>query len=392
MNRARWQPLLPAYPGWRALLVDGTVALLLTGFSIGASHWMGRFGGQPGAHHVDAAGMALLVIAPLATSLRRVWPAGILVVVVAATAAYLALGYPYGPTLLSPALAAYAVGSRVPLPQSAAIVLGALALYLPGALVPTPMPAWLGTVANQVGWYLLLLLLPWAVGVYVRAGREGRTRKREEELRQRAYQERLEIAREVHDVVGHGLAVINMQAGVALHVVDRRPEQARVALEAIRQASGDALEELRRTLAVFRQQEPGGARRPAPGLDQLGGLVEAMAEGGLAVDLEVRGDRPPTTAAVELAAYRIVQESLTNVLRHAAATRARVRVTFAGGWMDLDIVDDGRGRAGQPTAGGHGIAGMRERASALGGEFEAGPAPGRGFGVHARLPLTEDNR
>ncbi|HEX4215571.1 MAG TPA: sensor histidine kinase, partial [Candidatus Dormibacteraeota bacterium] len=240
-------------------------------------------------------------------------------------------------------------------------------------------------------WYFLLLLLPWAIAAYLRTGREGRTRKREEEERQRAYQERLEIAREVHDVVGHGLAVINMQAGVALHVVDRRPEQARVALEAIRQASGDALDELRRTLAVFRQPESSAARRPAPGLDQLGALVDAMSESGLGVDLEVRGDRPATTAAVELAAYRIVQESLTNVLRHAGASRARVRVRFAEGWVDLEIVDDGRGRVTPVGAGGHGIAGMRERAAALGGEFEAGPAQGRGFRVHARLPLTEEN-
>jgi signal transduction histidine kinase len=391
VNRARWQPLLPTFPGRRVLLIDTAVGLglaALSGFVTG--HWTNHFGPAAARRDLDGLGLVLLLIGPLSISARRAWPAGVLAVVVATTAAYIALGYPYGPALLSPALAAYAVGSRLPFPPSAAVVLGGVAVYIAAALVHAPQ-AWLGTISNQVGWYVLLLLLPWAIAAYLRTGREGRIRKREEEVRRRAYQERLEIAREVHDVVGHGLAVINMQAGVALHVVDRRPEQARVALEAIRQASGDALEELRRTLAVFRQAESSADRRPPPGLDQLGALVDAMSESGLGVGLDVRGERRTTTAAVELAAYRIVQESLTNVLRHAGASHAWVRVAFADGWVDLEIVDDGRGRGTAGGSGGHGIAGMRERAAALGGELEAGPAQSRGFRVHARLPLTEDS-
>jgi signal transduction histidine kinase len=238
-----------------------------------------------------------------------------------------------------------------------------------------------------------LLLPPWAIGTVVRLGRESARRAQQEETRRRSYEERLRVAREVHDVVGHGLAVINLQAGVALHVVGRRPEQAEVALAAIKQASRDALEELRGTLAVFRQAEAvsgDGAWRPAPGLGQLEALVAAMGEGGLPVDLVVTGDRAGLPVAVDLAAYRIVQESLTNVVRHAGPATATVRVGCEPGAVVLEITDTGRGRApGAARAGGHGIAGMRERAAAVGGTLEAGPIADGGFRVRARLPFGE---
>jgi signal transduction histidine kinase len=195
-------------------------------------------------------------------------------------------------------------------------------------------------------------------------------------------------------VVGHGLAVINMQAGIALHVIGKRPDQAETALQAIRTASKDALEELRGTLAVFRQPDGAAPRRPVAGLDQLDTLVKEMANGGLPVDLEVSGEQPAVAGPVSLAAYRIVQESLTNVLRHAGPATATVRVAYQPDAVDLEIVDDGRGVDGSgqgsvPGRGGHGIIGMRERAAALGGTLEAGPRPGGGFRVAAHLPVQD---
>jgi signal transduction histidine kinase len=192
--------------------------------------------------------------------------------------------------------------------------------------------------------------------------------------------------------------VINMQAGIALHVLAKRPEQVQVALEAIKTTSKEALDELRSTLAVFRQPEEAAApRRPAPGLEQLEALIGDMADSGLPVDLAVSGERAGLPGSVDHAAYRIVQESLTNVLRHAGPVTAKVRVSYEPGALDLEISDGDGGRPRQRSgaasdgaaAGGHGIAGMRERAAAVGGTLVAGPVAEGGFRVHARLPTGE---
>jgi signal transduction histidine kinase len=190
-----------------------------------------------------------------------------------------------------------------------------------------------------------LLLPAWAIGAVVRLGQEAERRAHQDETRRLADQERLRIAREVHDVVGHSLAVINLQAGVALHVVGRRPEQAEVALEAIKRSSKEALEELRGTLAVFRRPDNGdGPRRPAPGLGQLETLAAAMAEGGLPVQVAVTGERAKLPAALDLAAYRIVQESLTNVVRHAGPATATVRVDYQRDALVVEVADTGAAR------------------------------------------------
>src|SRR6266508_3282009 len=187
-----------------------------------------------------------------------------------------------------------------------------LAVVIPDLVVTDPER--LLTEASVLLAVLSGLLLPsWAIGTVVRLGQEAERSARQDDARQRGYEERLRIAREVHDVVGHGLAVINLQAAVALHVGGRRPEQAQVALAAIKRSSKDALEELQGTLTMFRQPDNGdGSRRPAPGLAQLEALVAAMGEGGLPVDVVVTGDRVSLPGVVDLAAYRIVQESLTN--------------------------------------------------------------------------------
>jgi len=230
------------------------------------------------------------------------------------------------------------------------------------------------------------MAVPAGAGVFVRARRESRRREREQEVAWHRYEERLRIAREVHDLVGHSLSVISMQAGVALHVVDRRPEQAAVALEAIRESSRSALEELRGTLAVFRGEGGVAERGPLPGLGRLESLVGELRAAGRRVELVWEGSGG-VPGAVDHAAFRIVQEALTNVVRHAGG-RAPVRVVVERGerMVVVSVVDEGVGVVGGVREGS-GIAGMRERAGAVGGVLRVGPGAGGGWSVVAELPL-----
>jgi signal transduction histidine kinase len=350
-------------------------------------------GEAPPRRPLDPLAWVLVAAAAAVLLGRRRWPLGVLAVTVGASVVYLALAYPYGPILVAMSVAMYSVAVRLPVgPSLVACGMTVLAVVTPDLLVADPPRLAEAAVLLMV---VSGLLLPaWAIGTVVRLGQEAERRAHQEETRRRADQERLRIAREVHDVVGHGLAVINLQAGVALHVVGRRPEQAEVALEAIKRSSKQALEELRGTLAVFRQPDNGGVPwRPAPGLGQLEALVAAMAEGGLPVRVAVTGQRAGLPAAVELAAYRIVQESLTNVVRHAGAATATVKVGYEPDALVLEVADTGRGRvsgAARPVE--HGIAGMRARAAAVGGTLQAGPSAGGGFLVRARLPLGTGRR
>jgi signal transduction histidine kinase len=217
---------------------------------------------------------------------------------------------------------------------------------------------------------------------------------REEEARRRVAEERVRIARDVHDVVAHSLASISIQAGMGAHLLDRRPEDARAALEAIKQASREALTELRATLDVLR--DPGAAPRsptPTAGLAQLPALLASVEQAGVAVRSITAGEGPPLDPAVDAAAYRIVQESLTNVMRHAGPCRVEVRATHSPADLCVEVVDDGAGSAGAPAPGtpgsGHGITGMGERAALVGGRVTAGPrGDGPGFRVRAVLPRT----
>src|SRR6266542_1945453 len=229
--------------------------------------------------------------------------------------------------------------------------------------------------------------LPVAVlGVYLAATEVMRTR--EEEARRRASDERLRIARELHDVVAHNISLINVQASTALHLIDERPEQARTALAAIKQASKEALGELRSVLDILRQSDEEPPRAPAPGLARLDELVSKVKAAGLEVRTTTEGDSRPLPAPVDLTAFRIVQEALTNVHRHAGRASATVRVSYRDRDLVVQVDDDGRGASSNGTAGGgNGIPGMRERVAALGGELEAGPRAGGGFRVLARLPL-----
>jgi signal transduction histidine kinase len=215
---------------------------------------------------------------------------------------------------------------------------------------------------------------------------------RDEEARRRVTAERVRIARDLHDSVAHTLASISVQAGVGAHVLDERPEDARDALLAIKHTSRDALAELRATLGMLRSDDA-AAREPAAGLDRLPSLIESSRATGLPVDLVIEGEARPLPPAVDTAAFRIVQESLTNVIRHAGPARATVAVRRGGDRLEIEVSDDGRGAvdgdgtAGGGAPGGHGLAGMRERVALLGGELDAGPRPSGGYRVRARLPL-----
>jgi signal transduction histidine kinase len=232
-------------------------------------------------------------------------------------------------------------------------------------------------------------LFAMAVAVVVWALGEAARNRRvaiEEASRRAVGDEQARIARELHDVIAHSVSVIVVQAAAADDVFDERPDRAREALRAIEAAGREALGELRRLLTVVRPGADGDPAHPQPGLDRLGELAAPLRAAGLEVALRREGDAGTLPAGVDLSAYRIIQEALTNTLRHAGASRAEVTVRSGAGMLELDVRDDGRGSGGDGGAG-RGIAGMRERAAMLGGTLEAGPLPEGGFRVHARLPL-----
>ncbi|MGW1198243.1 sensor histidine kinase [Streptomyces sp. NPDC002536] len=225
-----------------------------------------------------------------------------------------------------------------------------------------------------------------------RAERAERTR--EEEARRRVTEERLRIARELHDVVAHHITLVNAQAGVAHHLMGSDPDHAYQALERIRDTSRTALDELRATVGVLRNGEAAEApREPAPALDDLGRLLDSFRHSGLDIALERTG-RPAELASItDLAAYRIVQEALTNTRKHAGPVAARVRLEYRTDVLRITVEDDGpAGTGGGGTGTGHGMIGMHERAKAAGGTFTAGPRPGGGFRITADLPLNSGRK
>jgi signal transduction histidine kinase len=253
--------------------------------------------------------------------------------------------------------------------------------------------------AFVAAWLVVLVLAAEATRMR-RQRRAEAAAARELEARQRASAEHLRMARELHDVIGHNISLINIQAGVGLDLMDTQPEQARAALAAVRTVSGQALGELRAMLSALRDADD-APRSPAPGLARLPELISLTGPAGLAVTTDVTGSPRTLPAAVDLAAYRIIQESLTNVARHAGPTTVAVRVAYGEHDLCLEITDDGCGAGARDSpngrgpaatrpahgASGTGIPGMRERALALGGQLEACPRPGKGFQVRARLPL-----
>jgi signal transduction histidine kinase len=341
-----------------ALARDGAVAVVLAGVGM-----------------ITAGGAvpALLAVgAALALAARRVWPLPVALITATATAVYLLCGFSYGFILVSFAVALYT--AALLLPPRRALLVGAFAL---AALLAHVIALRNGSALRGLLPGSTWAVLPFAAGWSVRIGRESAALRREEQARRLVYEERLRVAQEVHDVVGHGLAAITMQADIALHMHPSRPEQAPIALAAIRTAGRAALDELRATLSVVRQE-------PTPGLAGLADLVERLSGTGLEVALAVAGTVRALPEAVDRTAYRIVQETLTNVLRHSGATRAAVDIAYG---QDLIVTVHDNGRNAPGYSPGHGIAGMAARAEALGGVLDAGPDPEGGFRVCARLPV-----
>jgi signal transduction histidine kinase len=213
-------------------------------------------------------------------------------------------------------------------------------------------------------------------------------RERDEEAKRAVADERLRIAQELHDVVAHSMGVIAVQAGVGAHVIDKDPAEAKKSLEAISQTSRSTLTEIRRMLGVLREDE-GAEYAPAPGLADLDRLVHDLGTAGVEVAVHVDGTACELPPGVDFTAYRIVQEALTNVLKHAGPARAQVQIGYGPKQLTLRVLDDGRGVNGRSADGGHGLIGMRERVAVYGGEFHAGPRAGGGFGVTVTLPYGE---
>lgn len=353
----------------RALLRSAWLAIALGVVMIGGT---AAGAGVPARTEFNAGGGFLMGAVALTLVVRRRWPLVTLAVVTVLTTAYLFAGYPLGLIFLGFAAAVYTVARHLPLARSVPASLAALGLLFTHLLVDREGVA--GFLYGSA-W----MLIPFAFGVTIRARHEVAARDRAEAIRAHVDDERLRLAQEVHDIVGHGLAAIKMQADVALHVLAKRPEQARPALAAISRTSSEALAELRTTLAEVRDD----GRSAGLGLGRLDDLRRRMGEAGLDVAVETTGTPRGVPAIVDLTGYRIVQESLTNVLRHGGTDRAEVTVRYADTAVEITVSNPVGGEV--RPAEGSGIAGMRRRVDALGGSFSAGAARGR-FEVRAVLP------
>ncbi|PZG21760.1 sensor histidine kinase [Nonomuraea aridisoli] len=380
---------MTSLPGWRPLALDGALAavvavlLAVTVLAI------------PGAGALDLA--AVLVGAASLVAWRRAPLVSLLV----ATPCMLVLAVrvePGPPAAFPVLLAVFAVvraGHLLPAALAGAVFLGAsLAGNLAAAAPGRDPQEILQDTTLLLGWFV-------AAGVAGTVSRHRQAyleqveqraleaeRTREEAARRRAGEERLRIARELHDSLTHSISVIKVQAGVAVHLARKRGDEVPTALLAIQEASGDAMRELRATLEVLRDPEDPGADHGS-GLDRLGDLVKRARSAGLPATVTVCGERRELPAEVDRAAYRIVQEALTNVTRHAGGGAASVRIDYGGAELVVQVDDDGLATPGEPHVPGVGLTGMRERVTALGGRLLAGPRPEGGFSVRAELPLGD---
>ncbi|RSN21036.1 two-component sensor histidine kinase [Streptomyces sp. WAC 05977] len=351
--------------------------VLPLGFVLGATSGASRW--QPDAPPLTTSAVLWLVAIAVPLLIVHRFPMTIFLLTSALTLGYYTSGNPGGPAIVLPTIALFLLTKiRGPIVAGGAggalLVAAGIALFARHGLAGFDLRAGLGLV-----WVIAVV----GIGTAVRNGMAAARARREQadEHRHRmAEQERLTIAREVHDVVAHSLAMINVQAGVAAHVADRRPEQAKEALLNIKEASASALKDLRATLAVLRSGED---KAPAPSLAQVDELFEHARAAGL--EVRVDGEPGELPAPVDGAAYRILQESLTNVVRHADQARGvDVRFERKTGALTLLVRDDGRGAV--DPAPGHGLRGMSERAAALGGALTTSVVNG-GFQVRADLPI-----
>ena len=366
------------------------LALLALAWIVGIT--AGRIEPSGGERSLDALAYASMVVAGGALVARRRWPLAVVAVVTAALAVYAVRNYPGGPVFVTLFVALYSLGTS----HDRLVAYGAAAVSAAVLMV-------VSEIADSGPGLVHLVFLGWAAAAVFlgdarrsrrdhMAALEERARRseqsREEEARRRVAEERLRIARDLHDSVAHSMTTINVQAGVAAHVIGRHPDRAREALVVIQQASGEVLDELAALLGLLRDRDTKPSLTPTPGPAQLGALVESARRSGLDVELRVEPELEDLPQPVGVALYRIVQESLTNVARHAGPG-ARACVTVTGdeaGGLSVEVVDDGAGVDAAAPGAGVGITGMRERAGATGGTLDAGPRPEGGFAVHAAWP------
>jgi signal transduction histidine kinase len=384
-------------PGLQSLLIDATIAFGLSALSLltvasGASDVGGR----------DPLRVGLLLLETLPLIGRRRWPIPVLIVTLAATILHAALveGAVVNESL-GALVALFTVAERYDRRVSVTAVLA-----VAGAFAAVILARAAGEQIALSGFFQTLLAvgIVWALGDWARTRRryanaiEENARlqeaDREERARRAVQDERERIARELHDIITHHVSVIVIQAGAGLTALERRPDQARTALEAIDRTSRQALTDMRRMLGILGEgpsaDDP--SRQPMPGLGRLGELIEEVRAAGLPVELSIDGDRRPLDAGIELSAYRIVQEALTNTLKHASGARARVHLGFEDQALEIEVTDQGgsgRRNLGEAGTGGRGLIGMRERVAVFGGDLEAGPYQG-GFRVRARLPIETE--
>lgn len=368
---------------------DALLALGITVLGIG-SLFVEGFADAGTYRETDAFAVALGLVATVPVYWRRTRPLPALVVsclaiMVTAGFDYLTYNLPTAPLFLVFAVGAYAERRQATL-GLVAVNVTLLAIFLTDA----PDLDGQGTVLNMA-----VYSGAWLAGQVIRArsataaARIAEAEERAETQRQQAAravaEERLRLAQELHDVVAHSMSVIAVQAGMGVHVIDADPGEAKRALEAISQTSRTTLQEMRRLLGVLRDEDGARSHAPAPGLSQLPALVADVRDAGVPVELNVEGDPADVPESVELSVYRLVQEGLTNVLKHAGPARAEVTVRYRPGEVEVEVLDDGRGSAATGTSG-HGLVGMRERVALWGGNLSTGPRQGGGYRVLARLP------
>ena len=372
-----------ATPTWGARVRRIALPVVLSVFEVVGS--FGAANGQADRRAPDWFMVVVLLIGTLSLYWLRTHPVPVLWATVGSTLVYMLMEYPWGPVIFSFVIAAF---SAIRLGHRLQGWIGIATLYVGhvgGRMI-------LGI--NEQGVYQILLVgtcfvvLGFTAELFRaqrdRAAAAARTR-REAELR-KAGEERLRIAQELHDVVAHHISLINVQASTALHLVDRQPEQAGPALSAIKDASKEALVELRSIVGILRQSDESAPRQPVAGLERLDHLVSRTSRAGLEVHTIVHGDPHPLPTGLDRAAFRIIQESLTNIVRHAKANAATVRIQYGDEALVLQVDDDGQSLTGPPKEG-NGIIGMRERATALGGTLTATRTPAGGLRITAHLPL-----
>jgi signal transduction histidine kinase len=394
-RRPRRSGLRPPGPAARHWAVDAAIAAAVTAAQVGGDYAVSR---HPGHSSGGTLAYVLLAVGGVSLIGRRRFPAGVLAIVLAST---LWAGAEHASVIWLALIVAFfnAVLARKRAAVIASLVIGYAAAVWPPWLIGHRGHPSAAFAFGLVTWLLFLL----SVAEVIRSRRQRAAAlalSRKEELRRRASEERMRMARDLHDVVAHSISVINVQANTALHLMDRQPEHARLALTTINDVSKQALVELRSVLGVLRDVDENAPRAPASGLARLAELVDSAAAAGLAVRVEEDGDPGQLPVDVDLAAYRIVQEALTNAGRHSGGANARVRIAYRSRALEIEVDDDGATRRpGRPPAqasgsghGGSGIAGMSERAAALGGTFQAGPGPEGGFRVRAWLPLPGAGR